>query len=461
MANSRRTALIRWSPVRFLAAVLITVFLVEACMMFGLPVLLPADISDWAEALADASLLSVCSGPILWYAIVRPLRNTAIWERSRYESIIKHAADGIVTTDERGIILSFNPAAETLFGYTANEAIGNNVSMLVPSSYREVHDEHLRRNLAATKRTFLGMVREVVGLHKNGEILPLEISVSEVPGGSYRFFTAIARDISKRKEAERKLVEAKQAAEEAAHAKSNFLANMSHEIRTPMTAILGFSDELLNFNLSPDEMREVIHIIQRNGNHLLHVINDILDVSKFESGAFEVESTFFSPEEILRDVRDSLATKAQAKGLSVEVEVPGEIPITIQSDPTRLRQALLNLVGNAIKFTSEGNVRVIAECDRQEETLTLHVSDSGIGMTPRELENIFVPFGQADISTTRRFGGTGLGLTITKRIAEALGGDVIVMSEPEVGSTFSLTIGTGSLEGVEMTSGSPLSAAGH
>jgi signal transduction histidine kinase/CheY-like chemotaxis protein len=235
---------------------------------------------------------------------------------------------------------------------------------------------------------------------------------------------------------------AKQSAEEATRSKSEFLANMSHEIRTPMTAILGFSEIVLN-NLSDSQNIEGLETIQRNGRHLLEVINDILDVSKIELGKLQVEWTECSPSEVLGDVVSLMRVRADAKGLVLEIQYDTPIPETILSDPTRLRQILINLVGNAVKFTETGTVRLAArvvDADSDSPRMQFDVIDSGIGMTEDQISKLFQPFVQADASTTRKFGGTGLGLTISKRLAELLGGGIQAQSTSGKGSTFSVTV---------------------
>jgi signal transduction histidine kinase len=238
----------------------------------------------------------------------------------------------------------------------------------------------------------------------------------------------------------------------ADRAKSEFLANMSHEIRTPMTAILGFAEVVLE-NVSDPQNVNGLKTIQRNGEYLLKIINDILDLSKIEAGKLVSEQIECSPGQVLADVASLMRVRASAAGLTLEVEYDGPMPEHIQSDPTRLRQILINLIGNAIKFTEVGKVRVLVrllDVDSDRPQMQFDVIDTGIGLTAEQIDKLFETFVQADASTTRKFGGTGLGLTISKRLAEMLGGSIQVRSTPGEGSTFSLAILTGPLAGVTM-----------
>ena len=245
---------------------------------------------------------------------------------------------------------------------------------------------------------------------------------------------------------------AKQSAETATQTKNEFLANMSHEIRTPMTAILGFSDVLLGSVSEPDQV-DGLRTIKKNGEYLLGIINDILDISKIESGKLEVEQIECSPHEILAEVASLLRVKASAKRLPLEVQYETALPETIRSDPTRLRQILINLTGNAIKFTELGSVRLVAralDVESEDPQLQIDVVDTGIGVNAGQRDKLFQPFCQADTSTTRRFGGTGLGLAISKRLAEMLGGEIVVYRTSSAGSTFRVTVSAGPLDGVRM-----------
>jgi PAS domain S-box-containing protein len=290
----------------------------------------------------------------------------------------------------------------------------------------------------------------------NGIIRWISIDcIPELEGDGSILFHGYAADVTNRIHAQQSLLAAHAAAEYANRAKTEFLANMSHEIRTPMTAILGYADILAEEStdaLSEVSKTECIETIKRNGQHLLSIINDILDISKIEADKLIVEQIAVSPLEIAQDVLELMKLKAQTKGLVLRMEAATPVPKSIQTDPTRLRQILVNLIGNSIKFTESGSVILSIHVDRENRSqLCFDVIDTGIGIDSEQIAKLFRPFEQADASTTRKFGGTGLGLRISKRLAQILGGDIYVTSEPGSGSIFSLTIATGDQAELEWT----------
>lgn len=390
------------------------------------------------------------------------LRNS----ETRMRAIVDTAVDAIVTIDAKGIVKSFNPAAQKLFGYSAHEVIGENVSMLMPDPYQSQHDGYLKNYLMTGQRRVIGIGREVVGRRKNGQVFPMELSISEVVQGDRRTFTGIVRDVSERKRTEerlrnhthkveyarsrlqsqadlleeqaRKLRDAQERSQSANRAKSDFLANMSHEIRTPMTAILGYA-ELLAEGLRDPEHLAMADAMRRNGRHLMCIVDDILDLSKIEAGKMVLEQRVFAPATLMQDVVEMLRPRCLEKGIELTAVVGEGVPDRLSSDPTRVRQVLFNLIGNAVKFTERGSVAVILDHvvgNQGEIELRWRVEDTGIGLSQDQIANLFRPFTQADASTTRKHGGTGLGLAISRRLAHLLGGDITVSSMPAKGSVF-------------------------
>ncbi len=300
-------------------------------------------------------------------------------------------------------------------------------------------------------------------LNDQGEERFVEISAAPIldESGQPVQIVESSRDVTARVRSEEDLAAAIERAnlmtaeaEIANAAKSDFLANMSHEIRTPMTAILGFAEQLKHPDLSSTDRDEFVEIIERNGRNLLELINDILDLSKIEAGKFSMEILPTDVTNVIADVASTMRVRAAAKGLDLRVEYMTELPETIQTDPARIRQSLVNLVGNSIKFTEQGEVCIgvtfLSRWVDDQPAVELRVADTGVGMDRATMDRLFAPFVQADASTSRKFGGTGLGLTITRNIIEMLGGEISVDSHIDEGSVFTITIPTGSLDGVAM-----------
>ena len=354
-------------------------------------------------------------------------------------AVVTSAVDGIITIDERGTIGSFNPGAERIFGWTAAEMAGRNVRSLMPDPDASAHDSYLANYVRTGKRKIIGIGREVVGLRRDGSTFPMALAVSamETADGA-RSFVGLVRDISARKEAERRILESKEAAEAASVAKSRFLANMSHEIRTPLNGVIGMASILADSHLE-GEQRVMAETITTSGRLLLDVVNDILDFSKIEAGELRLERSMVLLPEILDEVLHMHAFSAQSKRLELTGEVAPDLGEPLVGDAGRIRQILSNLVSNAIKFTATGEVVVTARLleDRGETILLrFEVTDTGVGIPPDRIGKLFDAFTQADESTSRRYGGTGLGLSICRQLSELMGGSVGASSVPNEGSTF-------------------------
>lgn len=491
----------------------------------------------------------------------------------RVQSIIDNAADGIIVMSENGIIQSFSPAAERIFGYTADETIEKNINMLMPEPMHSEHEDYLERFKQSGKNLNVGNNREVIGLRKNGITFPMDLAVGMAELGGEYIFTGIVRDITERKQAEEELqtaeehtrlilesageglfglnnegimtfvnpsacrmlgfsseemigqplhqlihhsypdgtpypqekchmraaftegkvhnitdevlwrkdgtsfqveytstpieknaellgavvtfsdvTERKRAeaeikvamekAEEATKAKAAFLASMSHEIRTPMNGIVGMADLLSKTDLNEDQ-NLMLNTIKDSGNSLLTVINDILDFSKIEADKLDFENVALSICDVLEGAAATISPNASRKNIQVVTYVDPDIPQNLLGDPVRLRQIIFNLTGNAVKFSEEGEVIVRADkvsADGDGAVVKISVVDNGIGISEDAQSKLFEAFSQADTSTTRRFGGTGLGLTICKSLTDKMGGEITVESQIGSGSTFSVEL---------------------
>jgi PAS domain S-box-containing protein len=357
--------------------------------------------------------------------------NALVAASASRQAVLDNAVDGIFTFDELGTIRSFNAAAERMFGYRADEIVGQGIAQIIPD--------------AGTTWARLGQRgrRELTGQRRDGERFPLDLGVGEMQQESGRLLIGVARDITERKRAEEELLAAKEAAESANRAKSTFLANMSHELRTPLNAIIGYSEMLAEEarDGGQDEFVPDLEKIQKAGNHLLGLINTVLDLSKIEAGKMDLYLETFDLPGMIRDVAATIQPLVQQKGNRLVLDYPEDLG-AMRADVTKVRQALFNLLSNASKFTEGGTITLAAARESVDGAawVTLRVSDTGIGMTPEQLATLFQAFTQADVSTTRKYGGTGLGLVITRRFCQMMGGDVTVESAAGQGTTFTIRL---------------------
>ncbi len=362
--------------------------------------------------------------------------------------IIGSAVDGIITTDATGKIETFNPSAALIFQCTEDEARELSIGDLIPAEGSKDPRGFLKDPMgvcgAASSDRSMFENLQTEGLRKDGSRFPLILSVSEVRVGDKHIFTVILRDETMRRQAEEELTEALHRAEAAAQAKSEFLANMSHEIRTPMNGVIAMSDLLLETRLDENQA-DCARTIQSSSLVLLSIINDILDFSKIEAGKLEVEEIEFDACSVIDNAGQMLALKAAEKGIELVVDLAPSLDSFVVGDPVRLQQVITNLVGNAIKFTEVGEVVLSAELTKEADgsaQLSVEVRDTGIGIPADRQAEIFDSFSQADGSTTRKFGGTGLGLTISRQLTQLMGGDLSVESVIGAGSSFRVTLPT-------------------
>jgi len=377
---------------------------------------------------------------------------------------VEHAGDRILWLRRDGKIDYANLTAYESLGYTKEELLSMTVMDLNPAIIP--HWDNIW-NRVKTKGI---LVDEATQKAKDGSIQPIEVTSSYQNFDGEEYIFAFARDVAGRKQALLAMREAKEAAEAAAEAKSTFLANMSHEIRTPMNGIIGMTS-LLSATPLNNEQKEFVETIRSSGDALLTIINEILDFSKIEAGKLEFENLPFSLRHSIQDILDLMAPAVDEKGLTLTVNYDQQVPDWIEGDVTRFRQILLNLLSNAVKFTNQGSVTVSVEQIHKEHlgaktawtpkgdpsiTLRFSVQDTGIGIPQDHMNRLFESFSQVDSSATRRFGGTGLGLVISKRLSEGMGGTMWLESTVDVGSTFYFTLLTKVAEPLVITTKEPL-----
>lgn len=382
-------------------------------------------------------MVSTCSK--LFYACSNERRQRlADLERQKFVFLVEHSSDGIGMATLDGLMFFLNPAGRRMLGLAPETPI--NLTCLW-DFYFEVGEKFFHEKALPSLRKTGRWEGEVLVRNQETQqpvAVFQNLFLVSSDDQSEPLYVAVAnRDITESKRAEQALNQAKDDAEAASRSKSEFLANMSHEVRTPMVAILGFADMLLDPNLKPEERRRAVLDISRNGNHLVQVINDILDLSKIEAGKLSLEFLNYSPWQVVLETISALRVRSEEARVRLTAAPVGKLPRAISTDPRRVRQILFNLVSNAVKFTSpERKVSVTLSMDRPGNLLCFDVADEGIGITESQMGRLFHPFEQGDSSTTRRFGGTGLGLSVSKRLAQLMGGDIVAMSKPDEGSRF-------------------------
>lgn len=377
---------------------------------------------------------------------VTDLRATEAASRRSQEmlaSMLKISPEAIVVTDSAGRILLFSDGAEAMFGYSAGEVVGLRIEHLMPARYRQNHHRHVE-GFAAGAVPGLRMHErsEVRGLRKNGEEFPAEASLAKLETADGFAFTTVVRDLSERNATELRLIEAREQAERANLAKSTFLANMSHEIRTPLNGVLGVASALARTVLSAKQA-EMVHLIATSARALEGLLGDILDLTKIDAGRVSVRAEPFHLNALVGDTFELFRASAAEKGVGFQMSIAEDSCRHFRGDDLKIRQVLSNLLSNAVKFTDRGEIGLsVAEmtCDETSCRIRFVVEDTGVGFPPEIAPSLFERFEQADGSITRRFGGAGLGLAISKSLVELMGGTISAASTPDRGSTFTFEL---------------------
>ncbi|HYG86345.1 MAG TPA: ATP-binding protein [Azospirillum sp.] len=397
----------------------------------------------WSELETDV----LSTAAVLLAGAIQRARLDAELRRSeaRKQAIVETALDCILTVDASGLLVEFNPAAERTLGYRRDEVLGRRMEeLIIPPAWREAHRAGFARYLAGESGGTVGRRLEVTAMRADGSEFPAELSIAPSRVAEELFFTATLRDITTRKQGERDLIEAKAKAEAAAQAKSAFLNTMSHELRTPLNAIIGFSEIIKDQAMGPlgsPMYLEYAKDIHESGGHLLRIINDVLDMSRIEAGKLRL-----APEAIdLGQVVHSCLQMVRDHALKGEVALLDDVsalPLAVHADRLAVMKILLNLLSNAVKFTPPGGSARVSAALEADGTLVLTVADTGVGIAPDALKQVFEPFQQGDMALNRRHGGTGLGLAITRALVELHGGGITLTSEPGQGTTATVRLPT-------------------
>ena len=419
-------------------------------------------VEAWQSLIQQALIIALLAVATIFVVgkTIRRLSQDLEKSEAQLRETIDTALDAVVTIDAAGTITAWNVQAKVIFGWSEQEAVGRPLdSLIIPAGGREAHRRELAKFLGSRETAHSNRRVEVTAIRKDGGEFPVEWSMTPIWVNNACVFSSFIRDITERKQAEdaqrsywtqlereaslrtevlKDLQQAKDLAESASQAKSMFMANMSHEIRTPMNGILGMSELLLQTQLS-EKQHHFADTVYRSGAALLKLINDVLDLSKVEAGKIELERIRFDLVKTVREVMDLYVEPAHGKGIKLTCVLAESVPSVLQGDPVRLRQILMNLVSNALKFTERGSVMLtvtMAEESASHAIVRFEVQDTGIGVEPAVQAMIFEAFSQADGSTARKYGGTGLGLSIVKQLAQLMEGTVGVRSEPGQGATF-------------------------
>ena len=362
----------------------------------------------------------------------------------KFRGLLESAPDAMVIVDKTGSVVLANAQTEEMFGYSRDELVGQPVEILIPTRYHGRHPEHRGNFFHAPRARPMGAGLDLRAVRKNGTEFPVEISLSPLETEDGVLATAAIRDVTERRRFESQLQETNVQLETANQAKDRFLASMSHELRTPLNAILGFTGTMLMGLSGPltDDQQRQLETVQANGKHLLAIINDLLDVAKIESGKVELRFERVDCRALVEDVVSGLRPLADEKGIALQARVPVD-EVVFETDRRSLNQILINLTNNAIKFTDKGVVRVELEVrdDGQGQLTRFRVIDTGIGIKPADQDKLFAAFQQAEPSATRRYEGTGLGLYISRRLAQLIGAEISFESELGTGSVFLLDLG--------------------
>jgi PAS domain S-box-containing protein len=352
------------------------------------------------------------------------------------EAILSSSLDAMITIDSKGNIVEFNHIAEQIFGWRKEQVKGIPiVSTIIPESYREAHDQGLQKYLETGEGPVLGKRLELEAINKEGHVFPIEIAISPIITNEETLFTAFIRDLTDAKAAELKQQLARKQAEQSSEAKSRFLATMSHEIRSPLNAIMAMNALLLETNLD-EKQAEIANTVNEGSEILMSLINDILDFSKIESGSLILHNDWFDLTKSVKGIVNLLTNQSNLERITVNTIFSPGLYQYYLGDQSRIGQVLINLLSNAIKFTESGSVTIELESNIEGNGILLKVTDTGIGISKDQMNNIFDEFTQVDDSDNRRFGGTGLGLSIAYQLVKLMNGEISVSSEKNKGSCF-------------------------